>query len=458
MLYLLTYSAFMIVLVCWKERSRKQTPEHFLLADREVGGIVGAMSIAASWIWAPALFVSTQVGYQWGYSALVWFIIPNMLALLLFVAVAQKVRKRIPLGFSYLEHIRDSGKPLWFSQLSVQLLMQVVIFALQLTAGAELLSFVAKTSYSNIVIAMTITALAYSLIGGLNSSVFTDAIQYLIIGIALLTISLALPSSSLAHLVTGRAFEPFNSTMLTQFGISSAVGLLLAIFADHQQWQRIFAVKQDKMISTYVSGSLLHGAVTFALGTLGVIIFNSGYSANNIQLVGIEYIGGNLPEALSVVFVFMALCGLCSTLDSCLCAFSSLYSTEISRSDDKVRTSRKAMWALAIFGLAVALLRLPLITLWFLASTIRLAAVTPTVMSVVKEKYSGNNGAIAIISGLLIGGGVFILGIVQSDPWIRTLGMITAVLVSSCISFLSVLTAFNLSFRAVEVSRMSETL
>ncbi len=34
--------------------------ESFLVADRKVGTVRGAFSIAASWIWAPALFISSQ--------------------------------------------------------------------------------------------------------------------------------------------------------------------------------------------------------------------------------------------------------------------------------------------------------------------------------------------------------------------------------------------------------------
>lgn len=40
--------------------------EMFTVANRALNSVVSAMSIAAAWIWAPALFISAQVAYTWG--------------------------------------------------------------------------------------------------------------------------------------------------------------------------------------------------------------------------------------------------------------------------------------------------------------------------------------------------------------------------------------------------------
>jgi len=38
----------------------------FMVANRKVGVLVASFSIAATWIWAPALFVSAQKAFQQG--------------------------------------------------------------------------------------------------------------------------------------------------------------------------------------------------------------------------------------------------------------------------------------------------------------------------------------------------------------------------------------------------------
>src|ERR1700733_8724785 len=107
MIYLIAYSLVCILIVFLAEAGRRQTPERFLVAERKIGGVFGAFAVAASWIWAPALFVSTQVGYKWGYSGLFWFVVPNVLALILFAPVANHVRRRLPNGFSYIQFISE---------------------------------------------------------------------------------------------------------------------------------------------------------------------------------------------------------------------------------------------------------------------------------------------------------------------------------------------------------------
>ena len=107
MVVLVFYFLIIFSLVFLYEKNKKQTSESFLVANRNVGGKFGAMSIAASWIWAPAIFVSTEVGYRWGYSALVWFVIPNMLSLVLFALIAPKILDKIPKGFSYIQFLKD---------------------------------------------------------------------------------------------------------------------------------------------------------------------------------------------------------------------------------------------------------------------------------------------------------------------------------------------------------------
>ena len=61
---------------------------------------LGATSIAASWIWAPALFISTQVSYQIGLPGIFWFTVPNVIALLLYIAFAPRIREKLPYGYT----------------------------------------------------------------------------------------------------------------------------------------------------------------------------------------------------------------------------------------------------------------------------------------------------------------------------------------------------------------------
>jgi Na+/proline symporter len=436
MIYLVGYSLVCIALVALVEFGRKQTPERFLVADRKIGGIFGALAVAASWIWAPALFVSTQVGYQWGYSGLVWFVVPNMLALIIFAPLAQRVRRTLPAGYSYIEFIRNRGSHFREVQLFIQMLVQVVCCAIQLTAGAELLTFVSGTSYPIIVSIMAMAPLCYCLIAGLVSSVLTDCIQYLVIVGSISLIYLNLPLSHNLPALAHCQFNPFDSNVLLQFGIGSCLTLIFGIFSNHQQWQRAFAADYKQVRKTFSIAGALHGVVTFSLGTLGVLLAQSGYVTHHIQIVGAEYIATNMAPLFSAIFTVMALSGLCATMSSALCAFGSLYATEFASGTDAIKAARQAMVVLSILAFSVAIFRAPVIVLWMFCGLIRLGTAAPTIISVFSSKFSGKAGTTAIVASIMVSAPFFIYGSVVDNSLFRMAGMILclATSVSVCLA------------------------
>lgn len=58
--------------------TRKTTDaEGFHVADRRIGSVIAAMSIAATWIWAPSLFTSSEMAYTRGIPGMFWFTVPS---------------------------------------------------------------------------------------------------------------------------------------------------------------------------------------------------------------------------------------------------------------------------------------------------------------------------------------------------------------------------------------------
>ena len=86
----------------WKNH---QTKEQFLVADRQVGWFMGGSSIAASWLWAPALFISVQLAYEKGLAGIFWFTLPNVIALAIFALLAPRIRKIFPDGYTLPQYI-----------------------------------------------------------------------------------------------------------------------------------------------------------------------------------------------------------------------------------------------------------------------------------------------------------------------------------------------------------------
>ena len=85
---------------------RWRTQVGFLAAGRNVNWWLGAFSIAVSWIWAPALFVSVQQAYQQGVPGIFWFTFPNILCLFIMAPLARRIRRYLPTGYTQPEWIR----------------------------------------------------------------------------------------------------------------------------------------------------------------------------------------------------------------------------------------------------------------------------------------------------------------------------------------------------------------
>src|SRR3989338_10524920 len=93
---LLVFGLLMLLITYLFARWKKYSSvEGFLVGRREVNWLLVGSSIAASWIWAPALFVSTLFAYQNGLVGLFWFVVQNILALALFAVLAPTIRKKM---------------------------------------------------------------------------------------------------------------------------------------------------------------------------------------------------------------------------------------------------------------------------------------------------------------------------------------------------------------------------
>ena len=109
---LVVYALLMIFVTLIFTR-RATSAESFHVADRRIGAPAAAMSIAATWIWAPSLFTSSEVAYISGIPGFFWFLVPNVLCLIFFIPFAKRIRRQCPEGITltgYMTEKYRSGK------------------------------------------------------------------------------------------------------------------------------------------------------------------------------------------------------------------------------------------------------------------------------------------------------------------------------------------------------------
>ncbi len=439
------FLTFFAIIITWftyyfSKRQNWQTKEGFLLANRKVGWVLGGFSIASSWIWAPALFVSVQVAYQQGLAGIFWFTLPNILALLIFAIFAPRIRARLPQGYTFTQYIKyrlESDrvhKVFLFPYLFYQLMAVVV----QLFAGGSLLSLLTGIPLTTIMPILAGIVLIYTLISGFQASIITDFVQLgliYLIGIIILPLAWSAAGGFSAisagfHGIQniGNIFDP---GVAFSFGIVTSIGLLAGSISDQSNWQRAFAIKEGKVVKAFIFGSILFGLVPIGLSTLGFLAANPNLHISlptgiDASMVGVQVVATLLPLWAVSLFVVMLLAGLTSALDAGLSAIGSLWVTDVVKSkDDKgaIRAARYSMFGVTILGLLVALaaVYIPnfgLKQLWWVFNTIAACVVVPTVLSLYWDKLSEKGVFWGVLVSFLIGIPLFIYGnIANSTLW-----------------------------------------
>ena len=468
-LLLVAYGVVMIVVTYFFARwKRYRSIQGFLVAERNVSWWLGAASIAASWLWAPALFVSVQSAYQQGLPGIFWFTFPNIIALLLFIWLAPKIREKMPFGYTlpqYIKHRLQSEK-VHKMYLFPYFFYQLMAVAVQLFAGVHLVSFLTGIPFVTAMLIMAATVLIYAFISGLESSFVTDLIQFISIVVGVVVVVpwaiSAAGGWSAVNLglggVSGQFRNIFDPGVAFSFGIVTAIGLISGAISDQQYWQRAFAIKKNNLVKSFVFGAIMFGIVPVALSSLGFLAANSSLGITlpagvDISLIGVATVSQLLPLWAMGLFVVMLLSALYSTLDSGVVATSSLYVTDVVKYSDRekgilekidrgtqltseeqtigdkldkkgVKNAQIAMLGITILGFLVALAAnyIPgfgLKHLWWIFNTVAACVVVPTVLSLYWSRLDARGVFWGVLIAFVVGIPLFVYGnIIDKPVWI----------------------------------------
>lgn len=443
---------------------RRRAPglDLFLVANRSVGTIVGAMSVASTWIWAPALFIAAQKAYQQGLPGLMWFTVPNVGCLVLFAFLASRIRKIFPRGYTLPEYIatRFDAKTHVVYLFSF-LALQVCSMGVQLIAGAALLKAMSGTPYVVGVVVLAVTFTSYSLIDGVKSSIRTDLFQMLIIVIGMAAlVPLAVVKGGGGEALaaglggfTGQFRNIFDPWVAYSFGITVTIGLMAGPVGDQQHWQRAFSFQQGKEFSGYLLGACFFAVVPLTMSLLGFIAAGNASAAPEVsagtaaaQQVGPDVIQTLLPSWGLFAFMVMILSGLASTGDSALCAGGSLVAVDIYRryidpdaSDAKaLRVSRLSVLAIAVLAVGISLIPgITILSLFLFYGTLRSSTLMPTLVLLFREKVAAWGVFWGVALAIVFGLPVYLIGELTGMMHLKVAANIGIVLISLAVPLLA---------------------
>ena len=426
---------------------KEKNVERFCVGNRKENWIMSALSIAATWIWAPALFVSTEKAYTNGFVGLFWFLAPNVLCLIIFIPFAKKIRAEMPEGITLSGYMRDKYQSDGVKRVYLfQLIgLSVLSTGVQLLAGSQVLSAATGLPFEMVTVLLAVIALSYSVISGIKASMLTDAIQMvfmLVASVSFLIVAVrSVGGEGIAAGINGISgtYTSFWSKegicVFLSFGLPTAVGLLSGPFGDQSFWQRAFAVKKSRIGHAFLLGAILFGVVPFSMGILGFAGAGIGYRAQDLGVINFELIKALMPAWAVLPFLYMIISGLLSTVDSNLCAVSSLV-TDIS-GGRVLKKTKWAMVALLAVGIAIANIQgLTVTHLFLFYGTLRSSTLLPTILTLKGVKFTPKGIQYGVVAALAVGLPIFAYGTVLNSGPYKTLGSLATVLLGGIVGMM----------------------
>ena len=393
-----------------------QSLNNYLTANRNVGFFSLTTSLTASALGAWILFGPASAATWGGIGAVVGYALGTAFPMLFLIFLGKKIRSDFPKGSTLIEFLRKKFKKSLFKLILLMCIFYMFIFlCAEVTAVAILINYISNIPLWITALIILTGTLTYTLYGGLRASIFTDAIQAVIILFLLLI--------SVTYLIffTGDQFSfdfiyKKNPQLLSASYIpnyTSGLTFFIAVAATnlfHQgNWQRIYAAKSNEVLkkSLIISFLAIIPIILF-MGFSGLVAI----SANPNVIPDLSFFSLLLKDQskfLSIVIVILGLSLTISTIDTLVNAISSLVIVDakatlgIKNKTNYLKLSKYFIIILSLVSFMVASKGFSVLYLFLLADLFCCAFVITVFYSFFNKRINEKNAYISIVLGLVGG-------------------------------------------------------
>lgn len=321
----------------------------FALGNRDISPALVGLSLTAQLTSVATFVVNPGLVYHYGLSALLGLGFAAGMGIVAglcllsgpFRAVGDKVKAlTIPqwIGARY----DSKGLRLFFAVISLSLVSFIVLIAVAIALTLfSLLQMTDINSTTWLVVGIMAFVFSYTLLGGANTSTYTNAIQ----AVVMLIVGLILIFSGYEHFVGGEglfarlaAIDP-GLTALTNpsslyfrnffevFFCNFLVGL--AIVCQPHILGKALLLKDSSQIKTYLAVAIIAGTVFVSVMLVGLYARVTLTQLTAVDRVVPTYIAQNFGSATQVLISIGLLCAGISTLEGLLLALSAIFSSDI---------------------------------------------------------------------------------------------------------------------------------
>lgn len=380
---------------------RNESVDGYMVSNSAVGFGLSAASMIATWVWAASFYASATSGFKYGLSGPIHYGFWGALMVLFIYPFGRRFRKLAPEAHTLAEvmharHGRSSQMIMAISNLVGSCISLMVNF----TAAGALVSVLSPLSFIQGVLIAGLGVLSYTLWSGFRASVLTDFSQLVAMVLAAVVIIPLIfynagGTDFLADNMWRLSSEQanfFSTTAILEQGAPYFVAVLAYAIGNQTIAQRLFAVREDLIRSTFLTATIGYGAIVIGLGMLGLLALFAGIipvdgDMNNIiPQMASQY----LPPFGIALFFILVVGSLSSTADADLCALSAIVMTDVygkNIAKGKPNPQRMLWWGrftmiiATMLGVVFASLRLDILVMLVFVGALWGAIVFPVIVS-----------------------------------------------------------------------------
>jgi SSS family solute:Na+ symporter len=274
---------------------------HYLVAGRELGLHAGIATLAATEIGTITFMYNGELGYKYGFAAFAAALISGLVMIIVGRTglVIERFRAlKLMTVPEYFERKYSRGLRIFAGILvAVGGILNMGVF---LKIEGEFLTIVSGINSRYLVAAMTailLLELLYTVVGGMVAVVITDFVQYVLLSVATILVSIYAVHHTGWHNIVAKVSSTmgsagFNPIQNPKFGITFLVWQVLLWFSIHTCWQttamRMFSTKSpetSKRVMTWTGFIYLgRGMLPMLWGAAALTLFGVGAVSNGIPL------------------------------------------------------------------------------------------------------------------------------------------------------------------------------
>lgn len=319
---------------------KKENADAYMISNHNVGFGISAASMTATWIWAASFYAAASSGYTYGLAGPVHYGLWGALMILFIYPFGRRFRQLAPNAHTLAEvmHARHGSSSQLIMAFS-NLLGSGVSLTANFTAAGALVAILSPMSFQTGVMIAGVGVLSYTLWSGFRASILTDFAQVVaMMFVAIVIITWILFSAGGPGVlvdgistVTAEQANFFSMTAILEQGAPFFVAVLAYAIGNQTIAQRLFAVREDRIKSTFITATIGYGGVVTGLGMLGLMALLLGVQPVDGDLNNLipQMASAYLPPVLIGLLFILVIASLSSTADSDLSALSAIMMTDV---------------------------------------------------------------------------------------------------------------------------------